>query len=169
MGGGLCCLGERFLGAATFGPIIRIALWVSVVFLKLDGLLPALLGGRLRPVEAEKEALLAAGLLPGQLAVMLLPRGPACCLRFRHAPVELGPTSVIPASREGLEVVRKLWPPWGPTSLLFLCPCGTSQRACGAVITPVRLEGRVDEGRGRGSHDVFYLIWLVHGGFWVKK
>jgi len=59
--------------------------------------------------------------------------------------------------------------PRGPTSLLFLCRCGTSQRACGAVITPVRSERRVDEGRGRGSHDAFYLIWLVHGGFWVKK
>ena len=88
---------------------------------------------------------------------LLLPWGPACCLRFGHAAIELDPASGILASRDGIEVVRNLGPPRGPTSLLFLGRCGTSQRACGAVIIPVRSEGRVDEGRGRGSHDAFLL------------
>jgi hypothetical protein len=79
-GGGLRCLGERFLGAAAFGqaaglgPIVRIALGVALGVLESDGLLPASLGGRLLPVEAEEEGLLAVGLLPRLLAVRLLPR-----------------------------------------------------------------------------------------------
>ena len=145
--GGVVGAKFRFLGAAVFGPILH----------ESDGLLPASLGGRLLPVEAEEEGPLAAGLLPRRLAVRLLPWGPACCLRFGHAAIGLGPASGIPASRDGIEVVRNLGPPRGPTSLLFLGRCGTSQRACGAVITPVRSEGRVDEGRGRGSHDAFLL------------
>jgi hypothetical protein len=53
--------------------------------------------------------------------------------------------------------------------LLFLCRCGTSQRACGAVITPVRSEEGLMRGGVAGAMILFYLIWLVHGGFWVKK
>jgi hypothetical protein len=163
MGGGVRCLGERALGAAAFGqvaglgPIVRIALGVALGVLESDGLRLAALGGRLRPVEAKEEGLLATKLLPVRLAARLLPRGPACRLRFRNAAVNLGPASGIPASRDGPEVVRDLRPPRGPTSLLFLCQRGTSQRACDAVITPICSEGRVDEGRGRGSHDAFLL------------
>jgi hypothetical protein len=87
-GRGLRRLGGRFLGAAAFGqaaglgPIVRIALGVAlgVVLgialgvLESDRILPALLGGRLLPVEAEEEGLLAAGLLPRRLAVRLRPR-----------------------------------------------------------------------------------------------
>ncbi len=87
----------------------------------------------------------------------LLPWGPACRLRFHHAAVDLGHASGIPASREGTKVVRNLRHPRGPTSLPFLCQCGTSQRTCGAVIPPVCSERRVDEGRGRGSHDAVLL------------
>jgi len=97
-GGSLGRLGEAFLGAAAVGPIIQIAV-------ELDGLRPAALGGRLRLDEAKEEGLLAVKLLPGRRAVRLLPRGPACRLCFRHAAIDLGPTSGIPASREGNEVV----------------------------------------------------------------
>jgi len=100
-GGSLCCLG--FLGAAAFGRILRIAL-------ELDGLLLAVLGGCLRPVEAKEESLLAAKRLPGRRAARLLPRGPACRLRFRHTAVDPGPTTGIPASREGTEVIQDLRP-----------------------------------------------------------
>jgi len=55
-GGSRCRLG--FLGEAAFGRILRIAL-------ELDGLRPAVLGGRLRPVEAKEESLLAAKRLLG--------------------------------------------------------------------------------------------------------
>jgi hypothetical protein len=41
--------------------------------------------------------------------------------------------------------------------LLFLCPCGTSQRTYGATITLVCLEGRFDESRGHWSHDTLLL------------
>ena len=98
--GGLRRPGGRLLRAAAFGhaaglgPIFRIALGVALGVLESDGLRPAALGGRLRPVEAKEE---------------------------------------------------------------FLRRCGTRQRACGAVITPVRSEGRVDEGRGRGRHDDILL------------
>jgi len=151
------CLGKGLLGAATFGLDVRIALGVAVGFLELDGLLPALLSSHLRVVEAAEEGLHASRLLPVRMVLRLLPWGPACCLRFCHATVEFGPTGGIPASRDGIEVVRNLWPPWGPTSLLFLCRCDTCQCTCGATITLICLEGRVDERRGRGGHDAFLL------------
>ena len=66
-------LGEGLFGAAAFGPIVRIALGVAVGFLDLDGLLPALLSNRLRPVEAVEDDLLASKLLPGQMVLRLLP------------------------------------------------------------------------------------------------
>ena len=99
-GGGFVILESAFLGRL---PSARSSgSWIAF---KLDGLLPALLGGRLHPVEAEEEGLLAVRLLPGRLTVRLLPWGSACCLRFRHAAVDLGHSSGIPASREGNEVV----------------------------------------------------------------
>jgi hypothetical protein len=132
-------------------------LGVALGVLELDGLLLALLGDRLRPADAEEEDLLASRLLPGQKVLRLLPWGPTCCLRFGHAVVRLGPTSGILASRDGIEDFQNLGPPRGPTSLLFLCRCGTSQHACGAIITLVCSKGRVDEGRSRGSHDTLLL------------
>jgi hypothetical protein len=110
-GGGLRRPGGCLLGAAAFGqaaglgPIVRIALGVALGVLESDGLRPAALGGRLCPVEAKEEGLLATKLLLRRRAARLLPRGPACRLRFRHAAVDLGPASGIPASRDGPEVV----------------------------------------------------------------
>jgi hypothetical protein len=107
-GGGLR---RPLLGAAAFGqaaglgPIVRIALGVALGVLESDGLRPAALGGRLRPVKTKQEGLLAAKLLPGRRAARLLPRGPACRLRFRHAAVDLGPAGGISTSRDGPEVV----------------------------------------------------------------
>jgi hypothetical protein len=69
--GGLRRPWGHLLGAAAFGqaaglgPIVRIALGVALGVLKSDGLRPAVLGGRLRPVNAKKESILAAKLLPG--------------------------------------------------------------------------------------------------------
>jgi hypothetical protein len=60
------CLGEGLLGAATFGPIVRVALGVAVGFLEFDGLLPALLGDRLRPVEAAEEVSPPRGFFRGE-------------------------------------------------------------------------------------------------------
>jgi hypothetical protein len=106
-------LGRRAAeGAGDAGLIVRIASEVAeepVGFVELDSLLPASLG--LRAVEAAEDCLRASKLLLGRLVLRLLPRGPACCLRFRHAAIELGPASGIPASRDGLAVVRDLWPP----------------------------------------------------------
>jgi hypothetical protein len=110
-GGGLRHPGGHLLGAAAFGhaaglgPIVRIALGVALGVLESDGLRPAALGGRLRPVKTKQEGLLAAKLLPGRRAARLLPRGPACRLRFRHAAVDLGPAGGISTSRDGPEVV----------------------------------------------------------------
>ena len=58
-GRGLRCLGGRFPGAATFGPILRIAL-------ELNGLHLAVLGCRLCSVEVKEEGPLTAQLLPGR-------------------------------------------------------------------------------------------------------
>jgi hypothetical protein len=72
-GGGLRRPGGHLLGAAAFGqaaglgPIVRIALGVALGVLKSNG-------GRLRPVEAKEEGLLAVRLLPGRRAARLLPR-----------------------------------------------------------------------------------------------
>ncbi len=101
-------LTAAFGQVAGLGPIVRINLGVALGVLESDGLRPAALGGRLHPVEAKEEGLLAAKLLPGRRAARLLPWGPTCRLRFRHAAVDLGPASGILASRDGPEVVRDL-------------------------------------------------------------
>ena len=59
-----------------------------------------------------------------------------------------------------------------PLSSFFLRRRGQSHRTCGAANTRVHLKDArcgVVDGGGRGGQFSFYLIWLVHGGFWVKK
>jgi len=111
------------------------------------------------------------------MVLRLLPWGPACCLQFRHATVELGPASGIPAPTcylrlahvillgdttgvavdGGLEVIRDLRDLGTAQGLLsppFCCRRGHSHRTCSAAIACVHVkdERRVDESRGRGGH-----------------
>jgi hypothetical protein len=59
-----------------------------------------------------------------------------------------------------------------PFFLVFLRRRGQSHRTCGAANNHVHLKDArrgVVDGGGRGGQFSFYLIWLFHGGFWVKK
>jgi len=158
-GRGLCRLGGRFPGAAAFDPLLRIAL-------ELKGLRPAALGGRLRSVEVKEEGPLTAQLLLGRRAGRLLPQGPACRLRFRHAAIDPGRTGGIPAS---WDVFRHPRPPRGPTSLLYPADVALANAPAAPSSPPFVRRNGLMRGGVVGAMMFFYLIWLVHGGFWMKK
>ena len=156
----------RRLGAATFGPIVPITFG-----LEPNGpivcLLPTLLGCPFS-VETAEEGLLASRLLPGRRLLMLCLQGPACC-RFEHAAVGLGSASGVPTGRYETKVVGNFELPGA-----FL-PCFFSAHVAlaNAPTAPPSPSFVWRDGLMRvgvtGAMILFYLIWLVHGGFWVKK
>jgi len=170
-GGGLRRFGGRFLGAAAFGQaaglgrIVRIALGVALGVLESDGLRPAAFARSMR----RRKVSSPRGFFRGDG-----PRGfflgdpPA-------ASASATPPSIL-ASRAGFRQVGtdpKLFETFSPLGALLPCFFPADVALANAPAAPssppfVRRDGLM-RGGVVGAMMLFYLIWLVHGGFWVKK